>query len=476
VTQLYEQQAAKHEGETETRIYKNYALFLAPDADRMDAAIDEARRLEAIEALLDSPEQKADLSSEQIEELRERSDEAQLMLGELVRNVYRHLYYPDEDELTHLTISATESNGGTTLVDAVQTTLEGKVIKRDAGARGVHHIKQKLWQQTQDSMSTEALVNQYAKKPGLDYLFSTKPIRETVESLVTDHGYAYWDGESGTVYWTGSTDPYSWPYPEPLADSPDVETSIRDSDVQIGGAFHVYLDIDALVEDHLDEIERPERTIATCAECGTEVENPEGSEPYYCEEHQSDTTCSSCGKEVASEQLLDERGRCQKCQPDESWEASKKMMSASRAFSEVRRDAESKAGTDRTPLLEEVTIQVGGDEPFQAAKFVSQRPGFKAREDAVTVRMEYETRTDDGTYSAEFTGSPSRFRDVIDQPGSFGDDRETIQFRFQFDEPEPITDASDDLLAALDNDLDAGNIDVRVEGRGPIRASSEVTV
>jgi len=42
VTQLYEQQAAKHEGETETRIYKNYALFLAPDADRMDAAIDES--------------------------------------------------------------------------------------------------------------------------------------------------------------------------------------------------------------------------------------------------------------------------------------------------------------------------------------------------------------------------------------------------------------------------------------------------
>ncbi len=92
------------------------------------------------------------------------------------------------------------------------------------------------------------------------------------------------------------------------------------------------------------------------------------------------------------------------------------MMSASRAFSEVRRDAESKAGTDRTPLLEEVTIQVGGDEPFQAAKFISQRPGFKAREDSVTVRMQYETQTDDGTYSAEFTGSPSRFRDVIDQP------------------------------------------------------------
>lgn len=475
VTQLYEQKAAKHDGETETRIYKNYALFLAPDADRMEAAIEEARRLEAIEALLESPEQKADLSSEQIEELRERSDEAQLMLGELIRNVYRHLYYPERDGLTHITIGATESNGGTTLVEAVQTTLEDKIVKRDAGARGSAHVKQKLWQQTQDAMTTEALVNQYAKKPGLDYLFSTKPIRETVASLVRDHGYAYWNGEAGTAYWTG-TAPDGWPHPEPFSDSPDVETSIRDSDVQIGGAFKLYQDIEGLLADHVEQLERPERTVATCAECGAVVETPEGREPYYCEDHKSDTTCSSCGTEAASEELLDARGRCEECQPDESWETSKKMMSASRAFSEVRRDAESTAGADRTPLLEELTIEVGGDDPFQAAKFVSQRPGFTAREDAVTVRMRYETQTDDGSYSAEFTGAPHRFRDVIDQPGSFGDDRETIQFRFAFEDPEPITDDRTDLLAALDNDLDAGNIDVRVEGHGPIRPSSEVTV
>jgi len=135
------------------------------------------------------------------------------------------------------------------------------VIKRDAGARGFHHIKQKLWQQTQDSMSTEALVNQYAKKPGLDYLFSTKPIRETVESLVTDHGYAYWDGESERSTGQGLRTLTRGPTRSRWQTPPDVETSIRDSDVQIGGAFHVYLDIDALVEDHLDEIERPERTI-----------------------------------------------------------------------------------------------------------------------------------------------------------------------------------------------------------------------
>lgn len=474
VEQLYEQKAAKHDGETETRVYKNYVLFLAPDADRMESAIEEARRLEAIEALVDSPEQKADLSKEQIAELRERSDEAQLMLGELVRNVYRHLYYPDRDGLTHITISATESNGGTTLVDAVQTTLEDKLVKRDSPARGSAHVKQRLWQQTQAAMSTEALVNQFAKKPGLDYLFSTKPIRKTVASLVNDHGYAYWDGESGTVYWTGD-EPEAWPHQASFTESLDVADSIRDSDVQIGDSFLVYRDIDALLDDHLDKIEPPEQPEVSCAECGDPVESPEGSPPHYCEKHPTDPTCSSCGDEVKSTDLLDAQGRCEECQPDESWESSKKMMAASRAFSEVRRDAESKAGADRTALLEELTIQVGGDDPFQAAKFISQRPGFKDREQAATVRMEYETRTNDGTYSANFTGSPDRFRDVIDQPGSFGDARETIQFRFQFDDPEAITDAKDDLLANLDNDLDSGNIDVRVEGGGPIRASSEVT-
>lgn len=476
ITQLYEQKAAKHDGETETRVYKNYALFLGPDADRMKSAIKEARRLEAVEALLDSPEQKADLSTEQIEELRERSDEAQLMLGELVRNVYRHLYYPDRDGLTHITIGAAESNGGTTLVDAVQTTLEDKVVKRDAGARGSAHVKQKLWQQTQDAMTTESLVNQYAKKPGLDYLFSTKPIRETVDTLVSDHGYAYWDGGSGggVAYWTGSDNPDNWPYPEPFEDSPDVETSISDGDVTIGTGSVLYRDIDALVDEHGDEIARPEQRIVTCAECDNQVENPEGTPPHYCEEHQSETTCSSCGKEVDNEALLDQQGRCTDCQPEESWDASTKMMSASRAFSEVRRDAESKAGTDRTPLLDILTIQVGGEDPFQAAKFISQRSGFEDRESAVTVRMEYETRTDNDAYTAEFTGSPARFRDVIDQPGSFGDVRETIQFRFQFVEPEPITDGRNDILADLDRDLDAGNIDVRVEGSGPIVPDSEV--
>jgi len=134
----------------------------------------------------------------------------------------------------------------------------------------------------------------------------------------------------------------------------------------VGHSTSIWISTHSL-RDHLDEIERPRTDYChLCWSAVRRLKTQKAANPTTVREHQSDTTCSSCGKEVASsEQLLDERGRCQKCQPDESWEASKKMMSASRAFSEVRRDAESKAGTDRTPLLEEVTIQVGGDEPFK---------------------------------------------------------------------------------------------------------------
>ncbi|MFO7908126.1 MAG: hypothetical protein R6U98_36130, partial [Pirellulaceae bacterium] len=135
---------------------KNYVLFLAPDKERIQGAIDEARQLEAIEALLDDSQQTADLSNEQIEELRERRDQTHGLLGELVRGVYRHLYYVDRDGLTHLAINATEANGGTTLVNAVEETLEDRLIRADAGPKGVAFFKQKLWQQTQDTPTSSS--------------------------------------------------------------------------------------------------------------------------------------------------------------------------------------------------------------------------------------------------------------------------------------------------------------------------------
>ncbi len=456
---LYEKSASKHGGQVQSRVYKNYVLFLAPDEERIKSGIQEARQLEAIEALLDDSQQTADLSNEQIEELRERRDQAHGLLGELVRGVYRHLYYVDRDGLTHITINATEANGGTTLVNAVEETLDDRLIRADASAKGSAFFKQKLWQRTQDSMTTQQLVTQFAKKPGLPYLLNTKPLRKTVERMVDDSGYVYWDGESETVYWDGDEDaqPNNWDEDAPLVESPDVRTSIQDSDVKIGDEYVVYTDIEAFLEVHGDSIEIPEPV-----EPEGDDESDDGSESTS-----GDSTGS--GSEQVALGTDDER-----VQPSE-WDHATSLMTASRAFKEVRGEAISAASSDGDAGVSQVTVEVGGEDQLSKGSFIAQQSALKNRADHVSVRMKYETVSNsNATYEATFRGGLEEFSRVTNQPDPFGDTvRIDLKFRVDLPEPEPITDDEDDLLAELEEALGQTNIDVKVQARGSTEIAPE---
>ena len=483
VQSLYKKSASKQGGDAQSRVYKNYVLFLAPDDERVRSAIDEARHLEAIEALLDDSQQTADLSEDQIEQLRERQDKKYGLLGELVRGVYRHLYYVDRDGLTHITINATEANGGTSLVSAVQETLDDRLIRADADAKGVAFFKQKLWQQTQDSMTTEQLVEQFAKKPGLPYLLSTKPLRKTIAKMVDESGYTYWDTEIEAAYWDGDTDdhPENWRKRTPFADSPDVRASINDTDVKIGNDYIVYTDIEALLDVHHDPIRPPEAAEVECAEdgCTTMVE-PSGDDPPYCEEHQKTppekTPCQSCGEKY-DESELNAQGICSDCTQPPDWDTATSQMAASRAFNEVRTHALSKTVSDGTPGVSQVTVEVMGEDRLSKGSFIAQRDGFTDRSDAVSVRMSYDVKTSTGTsYSASYQGSLDDFSRVTNQPDPFGESvNVTLKFRVDIDKPEPITDSEDDLLAELKAGLGQTNIDVKVQARGPAEVPSEAT-
>lgn len=478
---LYQKSATKRGGDTQSRVYKNYVLFLAPDKERVQIAIDEARQLEAIEALLDDSKQTADLSNEQIEELRERRDQTHGLLGELVRGVYRHLYYVDRDGLTHLTINATEANGGTTLVNAVEETLEDRLIRADASPKGAAFFQQKLWQKTQDNMTTEQLVTQFAKKPGLPYLLNTKPLRKTVTKMVDDAGYTYWDstdGENGLAYWDGDEDdrPENWRKANPLSGSPDVRTSILDLDVKIGDEYVVYTDINALLDVHHEAIRPPETGEITCARDGCDVEvDQEGD---YCSEHEQDVEneCSNCGKAVESQSELNPRGICSDCAQPNDWERATSLMAASRAFNEVRNHALGKASSGGDPGLDRVTIEIGGEDQLSKGSFISQRQAFKDRAENVSVRMRYETESSGGaTYQAQFTGGIDEFSRVTNQPDPFGGaSRVELKFRVDLDNPEPITDGKDDVLAELREELGQTSIDVKVKGRGPVEVPTEI--
>ncbi|MEF8824760.1 MAG: DUF499 domain-containing protein [Halapricum sp.] len=477
---LYKKAASRHGSDAQSRVYKNYVLFLAPDKERIQGAVDEARQLEAIEALLDDSQQTADLSPEQIEELRERQETTYGLLGELVRGVYRHLYYVDRDGLTHIAINATEANGGTTLVRAVEETLEDRLIRADANAKGVYFFRDKLWQKTQDSMTTDQLVTQFAKKPGLPYLLNTKPLRKTVAKIVRDGGYAYWDGtagENGLAYWYGDEDdsPSNWQKAGPLSESPDVRTSISDTDVKIGDDYVVYSDIEALLSVHHDAIRPPETEEITCAEpgCSVEVDN----DGDYCPEHEKGKpTCRECGKEVSSKSELNVRGLCDECAEPNDWKESTSLMTASRAFNEVRTHALGQGSGSSSPGVDQVTIEVGGEEPLSKGSFIAQRQALKNRSENVSVRMNYRTKSSNGaTYEAKFQGGLEEFSRVTNQPDPFGGASDVdLKFRVDLPEPEPITDAEEDVLAELKDELDQTAIDVKVQGRGPVELPAEV--
>lgn len=475
---LYQKKATKHGGDVQSRVYKNYVLFLAPDEERTSTAIEEARKLEAIEDLLDDQQQTADLSTDQIENVRERRNETYGLLGELVRGVYRHLYYVERDGLTHITINATEANGGTNLVKAVEETLDDRLIRADASAKGTAFFKQKLWQRTQDSMTTQQLVEQFAKKPGLPYLLSTKPLRRTVAKMVDDAGYAYWDGDTETAYWDGDADdkPNNWTEVGPLSASPDVSTSIRDSDVKIGDEYVVFTDIESLLDVHSDKIQPPKTSGADCDVCGESVDAV-GEAPYYCNEHRpSKPTCDECGKEVSSESELTAHGLCSECAGVDDWRKATSLMTASRAFKEVRTSALSEASSGDDPAVSQVTIEVGGEDQLSKASFISQRNALKDRADSVSIRMQYETKADSGaSYTAAFTGGVEEFNRVTNQPEPFGDsERIDVKFRIELSDPEPITDVEDDVLSELNEDLSETNIDLKVEATGPVRGPEGV--
>jgi hypothetical protein len=365
-------------------------------------------------------------------------------------------------------------------VNAVEETLEDRLIRADAGPKGVAFFKQKLWQQTQDSMTTEQLVTQFAKKPGLPYLLNTKPLRKTIAKMVDDAGYTYWDstaGENGLAYWDGDEDdrPENWRKANPLSGSPDVRTSIRDSDVKIGDEYVVYTDVNALLDVHHDIIRPPETEETTCAEPGCEVEVDEEGE--YCSQHEpDDLECSNCGKTVASQSELNPRGLCAECAQPQDWERSTSVMAASRAFNEVRTHALGKSSSGSDPGIDRVTIEVGGDDQLSKGSFIAQRQAFKDRADNVSVRMRYKTESSTGaSYQADFTGGIDEFSRVTNQPDPFdGASLVELKFRVDLSDPEPITDGDDDVLAELQDELGSTNIDVKVQGRGPVEVPAEV--
>lgn len=513
---LYEKTAKKHTSPIEDRAYKNYILFLAPDAQLIATGIEKAQRLEGLEKLRDNSDRSAELTDDQYEEVRERIKQTKGLLGEQVRNVYRHLFYPERDGLEHVSITAVDA-GDTKIVEAVETTLDDRILRDDDGARGEVWFKDRLWQQTKHRMSTQALAKQFAKKPGLPYLFSTKPLRKTVARMVRDAGYAYWNGRRETAYWSGGENPANWPAEVPIGKSPDVEEAISSTDVEIdkrndeGGTVEIihflYEDMGALLEQHPPgvDIEIPVHTkgsvdlvdgvteendqVSVTIEDIEDADEPTllvdfgGSEKRF-EGVNAGTHGVPLPDDIAegviiearlydspdAETLLDD-AKTRVGGVDSRWEYTSEPAAASKVLEDTRDVALQRARSDATPGVENLSIEVTGESVLKKAKYIAEQAlnGYEN----VMVNLTYRAKSSDESseLEARFSGDIKDFTQ-LNTPlerfaGEDGGRNVDLTFTVSLSAPEPITEAEDDILAELHMGLDGTGITLQVKASGP---------
>ncbi|MFB6242382.1 MAG: ATP-binding protein [Candidatus Nanosalina sp.] len=477
VENLYQKTAAQHGGRTEARKYKNYALFLVPDSEMIEDATEEARKLEGMETLREKATgQGSDLTDEQFEELEEKIETGTGLLGEQVRTVYRHLYYPESGGLDHATIASVDS-GNRDILEAIQVTLSDldRIIRDDSKAKGPTWFKNRLWQTTKSSMTTQQLQKQFGKKPGLPYLLSVKPLKKTIKRMVEEKDYAYWNDEESKAYYCGDEKPSNWSMDRPATDSPDVKSSIRSSDVQISESHRLYESLDDLLEQQT--IQEPEPETPECAECGKELPDAEGEELHYCEDCKEDGVahCQECGKELSDYKPDDEPVTCEECKDKgpSSWKETTKSSSASRALKEIRKKARSEA-EDENPVLNRLVIEIKGEKRLDHGFFLAKQSSLKDRSENLSVEMDYSSEVkingSKTTFSTEFEGPLPAFSNVNNQLESFtknrDDAKKNITLKYIYNTEEEEIDGENDIISELLEETGVGNIQMQIFAEG----------
>lgn len=355
-------------------------------------------------------------------------------MKEKTKTAYRHLYFAGENgELEHVVTSSVTSNGHGDFQSTVLNVLEDmdRVIKGDDEGKAGLWVNRKLWKSTKDRMSTEELEIQFARKPGLPILLSAKPLRRTVVKIVKGAGFAYWDDVSSELYWDPEFgEPDNWGEEWELPESPDVNTEIEMSDVQIGKDYLVYKDIDVFLKRKFDELERPE------------LEEEEDEE--------------------------EDEGTKEEPPEEEYWDTEKGPGIASAVLKDVRRYPLSEDAGTLTNLI----IKVTGGKKFNHLEHLVKRTSLKNYN--LNLQAKVEASVEDGLAS-EIKVQVNGEVDALDSVGvntlqrileKFDQVHSVAVVEAEFDTPVKIDEEEDNILSELANDLEGTNLNLSVKAEG----------
>lgn len=446
---LYKWTASSSGGQRTQRVYKNNVTFLVAGENGVRDAERTAERVAAIKHIQQRIGDQYDLNKEQQDKLDERLHSAKGTLDQDIKKAYTHLYFASADGLAHRSIT-TDGTIHQSVIDKLDEA--GKIIPEGEGAYGVEWFEATLWNSGAETMTTRDVEEQFGKRRDAEILLSPLPLRKTIAQLVSDDGYAYWDGDAGIGHVQEGASIEGYQYD--VEDAQNLRIDLDYRGVKLSDTHHVYNSADTLVDVHESEIDWD--TSVSCEDCGNTFESEAAHQAHDCNTEWGPKTCEDCGESFTKKSDHDEHS----C-GDEPFSrlveaATTSPAHVSRALQEMRADIDEAITEARSDyrghpdelsaLAEGIWIRIEGADAWKGSWFTANRlSGSDAFADVAMMRFDYTADDGDASeFTTAFSGDPEVFTDHC---------------RFNM-EPESLSSGGD-RTADAEFDLEFGNDDQR---------------
>jgi hypothetical protein len=450
---LFKNTASSSGGQKTPRVFKNNVVFLAASANDVTDAKRTAERVAAIKHIQANLGDQYELNGDQQDKLGERLDSAKGTLDQDIKKAYTHLNFPAADGLTHRNVT-TDSTIHQSVIEKLDEA--GAIIPEGEDAYGVDWFEATIWNVGASAMTTRALEEQFGKRQDAEILLSPIPLRKTIAQLVRDDGYAYWDEEQNTGYYSSEATLTATDHE--LDDAKNLHAGISYQDVKLSQSHTLYTSLDELIDDVGSKID---------------WEEPDEDE----DEEQEDETTDDDDEETGGSSGGGSGG-------DDEPEPFSKLIEVrtsepahvSRALQEMRADIADELTSAReeydghpdelTPIVEGVWIHLDGADAWKGAWFTANK--LSNDEDfAEDTTMDFDYEANDGAdskseFEVDFNGRPEVFASHLrfnmepeDLANPDGGRTAEAEFAIEFDEGDDrlygdTFDLLDELLA-VDN-------------------------
>ena len=395
---LFKNTASSSGGQKTPRVFKNNVVFLAASANDVSDAKRTAERVAAIKHIQNNLGDQYELNTEQQDKLGERLDSAKGTLDQDIKKAYTHLYFPTGDGLAHRNVT-TDSTIHQSVIEKLDEA--GAIIPEGEDAYGVDWFEATIWNVGSTSMTTRAIEEQFGKRQDAEILLSPIPLRKTIAQLVREDGYAYWDEEQKTGYYTPETALTATDHE--LGDAKNLHAGLSYQDVKLSQSHTLYTSLDELVDD-----------------VGSEIDWEEPDE----DDEQEDETTDGDDEETGGSSGGGSGG-------DDEPEPFSKLIEVrtsepahvSRALQEMRADIADELTSAReeydehpdelTPIVEGVWIHLDGADAWKGAWFTANKLS-NSDDFAEDTTMDFDYEANDGAeskseFEVDFEGRPDVF-------------------------------------------------------------------